>query len=159
MTFVGRLAKTVAVTLVLGGSLGGSACGVHAESPLATKAPEATVTATSSPLKAGANGSVDVVFNVAEGYHWNAEFPAKVEVGAATGAAAGALTVPKRTFEQLKQEFDKNATTERSSKVVIPLKLASRGDAMLPLTVTYSVCNARMCLRKNEVVTAALSAK
>lgn len=159
MRFGGRFGGVVAMAWAFGGALvAETACAAPApEAPVVVAGPsEATVTATAAPLKVGTDGGVDVVVDVVEGYHWNSEFPAKVEVGAATGRAASSLKVTKRTFAQLDGDFQ---STERQAKVRIPLQLAAAGDAALPLEVKFSICNDRMCLRKTEKVTVALLAK
>jgi hypothetical protein len=158
MRFGGRFGGVVAMAWAFGGALvAETACAAPApEIPAAAAPSEATVKATAAPLKVGTDGAVDVVVDVIEGYHWNSEFPAKVEVGAATGRAASSLKVTKRTFAQLDGDFQ---STERQAKVRIPLQLAAAGDAALPLEVKFSICNDRMCLRKTEKVTVALLAK
>lgn len=153
----GRFGAAVAMTWTFACALAAdTACAAPTPGPQAAAPAEATVTAKAAPLKVGADGAVDVVVDVVEGYHWNSEFPAKVEVGEATGGAAKAVTLTKRSFAQLKGDFQ---STERQAKVRIPLKLAAAGDAALPLEVNFSICNDRMCLRKSEKVTVALQAK
>ena len=88
-------------------------------------------------LPQGGEGVASVRFVAQSGYHWNEEFPAKVEIQEAPG-----LEVPKKRFASADI-----ASKQGTGVLAIPLKAASQGAPrrVVRATADFSVCNQDEC--------------
>lgn len=97
--------------------------------------------------KAGEKGEITVVIKAAEGYAWNANYPASFKVGAVPAGV-----------KLDKAEFDASAFQggEKAPKatLAVPFEATAAGSANLEATASFSVCNDEACLvYRNEKVT------
>ncbi len=90
-------------------------------------------------LTRGAEGRVRVRFVARQGYHWNEEFPARLEVLEASG-----LEVSRTRFTSASKDFQVEAG---AGVLEIPVRAADEGPASRTLRAQadFSVCNDKEC--------------
>ncbi len=108
--------------------------------PAATAAPSKDGFRLETAVDAATN-KVRVAIAVDPEYHWNTEYPAKIEV---KGDLPAGLVVPKRLFKA--KDGDIVATGQRAT-VEIPFQ-RGRGSGEVALEAKFSICNDRVCLMK-----------
>jgi hypothetical protein len=118
-----------------------------AEAPVAAAASDKfTVASAPVELKAGAAGAAKIVFTPAKGYHWNKEYPAKLEFE----SPGDQVTLPKTQFNQLKGDFEASDT---QASVAVAMTAKGAGSETLKAAAKLSVCNDTTCLiEKTEVL-------
>lgn len=124
--------------VLLGGWLVVLAVGAHCQSRAAEEGFYTLETPRVS-VASGSEGRVRVRFVAREGYHWNEEFPARLEVTEAAG-----LEVPKTRFTSASGDF----RVESGVGVLeIPLKAAADGPSsrVVRARADFSVCNDKEC--------------
>lgn len=86
-------------------------------------------------LKQGIEGKARIRFVAAEGYHWNAEYPARFQV-----VDAGGLTVPGKNLDR-KHFRDEGGV----GVLALTLKGAASAPTHLRGSASFSVCNPKEC--------------
>lgn len=86
-------------------------------------------------LRPGTGGKALIRFVAADGYHWNAEYPARFRV-----ADAGGLTVAIRDLDR--KHFRDEAGV---GVLALPVKGAMAARTRMKGTASFSVCNPKEC--------------
>lgn len=98
-----------------------------------------TIEAPRVALAPGAEGRARIRFVAREGYHWNEEFPARLDVQESEG-----IEVTKTRYSSVSGDFQVESGV---GVLEIPLKVAPDGppSRVLRVRVDFSVCNDKEC--------------
>ena len=111
-----------------------------AEAPPAGEGYKAT--AAWSAGTGGAPGKVEVVIAIAAPYHWNAEYPAKLEI---EGTLPATVEAPQRIAKVKDGGFE---VTPQKVTGGLPVIVKGARGGEVALTAKFSVCSASLCLMK-----------
>jgi len=114
---------------------------------------EFLLSASAAPLKLGIAGAIAIKIDVKPGFHWNDDYPAKLEL---TGAPDG-VTLPKATLAQLAGDF--KSETPTLVNVAVPAIAATRASGTITIDAHFSVCNERECRIKKATTTVQIVAQ
>jgi hypothetical protein len=95
-----------------------------------------------------APGRVEVVVAIDPAYHWNVEYPAKVEV---LGEVPAGLDVPQRIVKAAGGGF---AVTPQRVTATVPVAVKGARGGEVALVAKFSICSARVCLMKTAKLSA-----
>ncbi len=128
----------VSPVVLLGGWLVLLATGAHCQSRAAEEG-FYTIETPRVALAPGAEGQVRIRFVAREGYHWNEEFPARLEVTEAPG-----LEVSKTRYSSASRDFQVESGT---GVLEVPVRAAPGGppSRALRARADFSVCNDKEC--------------
>lgn len=130
--------------LLLGGWLVVLATGAHCQSRAAEEG-FYTIETPRVALAPGAEGRARIRFVAREGYHWNEEFPARLEVTEAPG-----LEVSKTRYTSASRDFQVESGV---GVLEIPVKVAPDGppSRVVRARADFSVCNDKECRIFKEI--------
>jgi len=112
-----------------------------------------TFVVSADPMKVGVRGAIVVKLDVLGGYHWNSDYPAKIEIV----GAPDPLGLTKATLSQLAGDF--KAQTPTAVLVSVPAEPKSAIDAPITVQTSFSVCNDRVCLMKKATAIVTVTAR
>jgi hypothetical protein len=100
-------------------------------------------TATAAFVAAGPGaGKIAVVIAIAEPYHWNAEYPAKLEVD---GALPATVEAPQRIVKAKEAGFQ---VSPQKVTAELPVVVKGARGGEVAVTAKFSICSAELCLMK-----------
>jgi hypothetical protein len=128
----------MAMAVVAGVTAGGVKA--SAEAPPAGEGYTATTSYVASA--SGASGKLRVEVAIAEPYHWNNEYPAKLEVD---GALPGTVEAPQRIVKAKDGGFQ---VTPHKVTADLPVTVKGARGGEVAVTAKFSICSAELCLMK-----------
>lgn len=112
--------------------------------------PEYALTVKPAELKVGQAGALEVVVTPKGPWHWNKDYPAKLEL-----SAPAAVTVARPTLKQLDGDFKVGATEVTASFAVTATQA---GPAQGTVKGKIGLCDDKVCIIRKVEIAVALTA-
>ncbi len=127
----------------------GAGCGRHSAAALSKVDERKLFTLEANPveLALGEAGALVVEIEAGKGWQWNDEFPVRLALG---DVERPGLSFKKSALVRGDEEIQVAATRATMS---LPVKAEAPGEYMVPLTISFSVCDEKRChiFRNREV--------
>lgn len=112
--------------------------------------PEYTLTVKPAELKVGVAGALDVVVAPKGPWHWNKDYPAKLELAVPAG-----VTIARPTLKQLDGDFKVGAAEVTAS---FALTATQAGPAQGTVKGKIGLCDDKVCIIRKVEIAVALTA-